>query len=211
MPSPTGVFVLMILTHLSLGLGQVRNEDQLLMVGQNGDLDSSNPAIHHQQHQQHQQHQSNHNLNNGNMNSTILNTLMGNNAGQVVNSSPGGGGSMINQLGSSTSSVPSVIGGGVGSVGNPWHSAVGLGVPGNGMGLPSSHGLGGNMGSHPHGHALAGLAKLGIIVPGGQGLPGNLGYGGTMLNGGGVGGAAGMGLGIGSNTNNMDMQQGLYK
>ncbi|XP_041675557.1 protein Wnt-4-like, partial [Drosophila eugracilis] len=194
MPSSTGVFVLMILTHLSLG--QVRNEDQLLM------------------HQQHQQHQSNHNLNNGNMNSTLLNTLMGGNAGQVVNSSPGGG-SMINQLGSSTSSVPSVMGGGVGSVGIPWHSGVGLGVPGNGMGLPSSHGHGGNLGSHPHGHALAGLAKLGIIVPGSQGLPGNMGYGGTMLGagggGGGVGaGAGGMGLGIGSNSNNMDMQQGLY-
>jgi len=146
------------------------------------------------------------------MNSTILNTLMGGNAGQVVNSSPGGG-SMINQLGSSTSSVPSVIGGGVGSLGSPWHSGVGLGVPGNGMGLPSPHGHGGSLGSHPHGHALAGLAKLGIIVPGSQGLPGNLGYGGTMMNGGGLGGggAGGMGLGIGSGTNNMDMQQGLYK
>ncbi|XP_017115894.1 protein Wnt-4 [Drosophila elegans] len=209
MPSSTGVLVLMILTHLSFG--QVRNEDQLLMVGQNGDLDSSNPATHHQQHQQHQlQHQSNHNLNNGNLNSTLLNTLMGSNAGQVVNNSPVGG-SMINQLGSSTSSVPSVVGGGVGSVGSPWHSGVGFGVPGNGMGLPSPHGHGANIGSHPHGHALAGLAKLGIIVPGSQGLPGNLGYGGTMLNGGGGGGAAGgMGLGIGSNTNNMDMQQGLY-
>ncbi|KAH8255777.1 hypothetical protein KR038_010313 [Drosophila bunnanda] len=215
MPSTFGVFVLMFLIHLSVG--QVRNEDQLLMVGQNGDLDSSNPLIHHQQHQQHQQHQlhqSSHNLNNGNMNSTLLNTLMGGNgAGQVVNSSPGGG-SMINQLGGSTSSAPAVIGGGVAPVGGPWHSGVGLGggVPGNGMGLPSSHNHGGNLGSHPHGHALAGLANLGIIVPGGKGLPGNLGYGGTMLSGGGlVGvGAAGMGMGLPSSASNMDMQQGHY-
>ncbi|KAH8412161.1 hypothetical protein KR009_000246 [Drosophila setifemur] len=215
MPSSTGVFVLMILCHLSQC--QVRNEDQLMMVGQNGDLDSSNPPIpHHQQQHPHQQQQQHHQLQqqhqgNHNLNSTLLNTLMGGNVGQVNSSPGGGGGLMINQLGSSsssTSSAPSVIGGAVSGSGlgvSPWHSGVGLGVPGNGMvGVPTSH----NLGSHgvSHGHALAGLANLGIIVPNSKGLPANLGYGGSMMPGGmGMGG-----MGVAPSTNNMDMQQGLY-
>ncbi|KAH8317716.1 hypothetical protein KR074_007562 [Drosophila pseudoananassae] len=224
MPSSTGVLVLMVLCHL--GLGQVRNEDQLMMVGQNGDLDSSNPSIphhqqpphqqqHHQQqqqqhHQQHPQHQSNHNLN-----STLLSTLMGGGSagisgGQANGSPGGGGGAMINQLSgssSSTSSSPSAMGvpGGSGLM-PPWHSGMGIGgVPGNGMAIPTSHNHGSNMG---HGHALAGLANLGIIVPGTKVLPGNMGYGGVGVGVGGMG--MGMGVGVGANTNNMDMQQGLY-
>ncbi|XP_015035780.2 protein Wnt-4 isoform X1 [Drosophila pseudoobscura] len=209
MPSTAIIFVVLILCRL--GLCQVRSEDQLLMG--NGNLDSSPNLGQHSQHQhQHHQHQSS--GINMNHNSTLLNTLMGGTQG--VGS---GGGALINQLGglaglgSSTSSAPSVVTGGGGGGGgvSPWHAGGG-GMSGGGVGVPT-HGGGG----HPHGHALAGLANLGIIVPGTKGLPANLGYGGTMLNaglpggvGGGVGGMlGGAGMMGAASSNGMDMQS-LY-
>ncbi|XP_065357698.1 protein Wnt-4 [Calliphora vicina] len=101
----------------------------------------------------HNQNPSNTNLNQLAGNSSLLNTLLQ----TTGNVGLGGLNGNIGAMGAI---------GGLGSVGS---GSTGLmGHPGAGVGV-GSHGVSSGGGVHHHGHALAGLAGLGIIVPGHRG------------------------------------------
>ncbi|EDV99211.1 protein Wnt-4 isoform X2 [Drosophila grimshawi] len=216
----TIIIKLVLLLQLISRLGRCQ-EQQLLLPS----IDS-NANVQQQQHQHQQPHSSNinhqqHSSNNLSLNSTLLNTLLsstGQLGGVGVAGGAGalplpGGGAAVNQLGgiaglgsSTAASAP---------------AANGIGM-GHGMGMGMGHGIGHHgpgQGGHPHGHALAGLANLGIIV-GSKGMPGMSGMlgmqggmggygGGTMLNAGAAGGVIGAGAaaaGGGGGGGGMDMQ-----
>lgn len=125
---------------------------QTIGVGQGSITSPSNPlgsSIHNS-------NPSNTNLNQLAGNSSLLNTLMQTTGNVGLSNMNGAMGPM----------------GGLGSVGSG--STGLLGHPGGGGGggvggAGSSHGVSSGGGMHHHGHALAGLASLGIIVPGHRG------------------------------------------
>ncbi|KNC22815.1 hypothetical protein FF38_08030 [Lucilia cuprina] len=115
------------------------------VAGQSSITNPSNPSLHNQ-------NPSATNLNQLAGNSSLLNTLMqtsGNVGMTGLNGNIGGMGAIGGVLGAV----------GSGSTGLMGHPATG----------GATHGVGQSSGVHHHGHALAGLANLGIIVPGHRG------------------------------------------